>query len=34
MDSIQNESWVDLEAEYPYHIDGFDKQGQPGKQIY
>lgn len=30
MDTIHTEDWSDMEAEYPYHIEGFDKQGQPG----
>lgn len=30
MDTIHEENWDDMEAEYPYHIDGFDKQKQPG----
>jgi len=29
MDGIHEEDWSDMEAEYPYHLDGLDKQGQP-----
>ncbi|CAL8099405.1 unnamed protein product [Orchesella dallaii] len=29
MDGIHEENWDDMEAEYPYHIEGLDKRGQP-----
>lgn len=29
MDTVHLEEWRDMEEEFPYYIDGVDKQGRP-----
>lgn len=29
MDTIHQENWSDMQHEFPYYIDGVDKQGRP-----
>lgn len=33
VDGIQQENWSDMETDFPYHMNTYDLQGQPGTPV-